>query len=156
MKSLFARGCLEVRQSRLNEEVIWSLLDLILSVCHRLYPATYPDLANNKGHFLVKKYLLLIEENFRNNLKINDYANQLAITPNHLAQVVRQVTGRTPIDILREITILEIKRLLLYTNLTVTEIANHLNFADQSYLTKYFRKATHQTPLEFRRAKDRL
>lgn len=152
IKSLFARGCAEVKSPGCSSEIIRSLLDLILLTCHKLYPQEANDLAQSKGHFLVKRFMLLIEENYQGNLKVNDYANRLAITPNHLTQVIKQITGKTTIDILHERNILEIKRLLLYTNLTVTEIATRMNFVDQSYFTKYFRKATGQTPMEFRQA----
>ena len=149
LKNLFERGCSEVQTN--NEEIIRSLLDLILLTCNKLYPIEYSVLPNNKGHILVKKFLQLIEENYQKNLKVNDYADKLAITANHLTQIVKQITGKTTIEILQEKNILEIKRLLLYTNLTVSEIATELNFADQSYFTKYFKKCTSQTPLDFRK-----
>jgi AraC-like DNA-binding protein len=107
-------------------------------------------LPNNKGHITVKKFMLLIEENYQLNVKVNDYANMLSITSNHLTQLVKQITGKTTNEILQEKNILEIKRLLLYTNLTVTEIAAQMNFADQSYFTKYFKKCTGLTPLQYR------
>lgn len=154
LKSLFARGCHEVRSADNTEDLIRALLELILTFCHQLYPGTHDGVAYKKGHFVVKKFLHLIEENFQDNLKLNNYADLLAITANHLTQVVKQVTGRTPAEILREKYILEIKRLLLHTNLTVSEIASMLNFSDQSYLTKYFRKAIGLTPLEFRKARE--
>ena len=151
IKNLFERGCLEVKNSNDNEEIIRSLLDLILLTCNRLYPNEKGVVLNNKGHILVKKFLQLIEENYQKNLKVNDYASVLAITANHLTQLVKQITGKTTIEILQEKNILEIKRLLLYTNLSVTEIASQMNFADQSYFTKYFKKCTGQTPLDFRK-----
>lgn len=66
----------------------------------------------------------------------------LAITPNHLTQTVKQLTGKTSNGIIQEKQLLEIKRLLIHTNLGVSEIANQLNFADQSYFTKFFKKLT--------------
>jgi AraC family transcriptional activator of pobA len=149
LKTLFERGCLEVKNN--NEETIRSLLDLILLTCNQLYPNENGVFPNNKGHILAKKFLQLIEENYQKNLKVNDYADMLAITANHLTQIVKQTTGKTTIEILQEKNILEIKRLLLYTNLNVTEIASQLNFTDQSYFTKYFKKCTGQTPLDFRK-----
>jgi AraC family transcriptional activator of pobA len=149
LKNLFERGCIEVKNN--NEEIIRSLLDLILLTCNRIYPAEHEVLPNNKGHILVKKFLQLIEENYQKNLKVNDYADKLAITANHLTQIVKQITGKTTIEILQEKNILEIKRLLFYTNMTVSEIASQMNFADQSYFTKYFKKCTGQTPQEFRK-----
>ena len=74
----------------------------------------------------------------------------LNITSNHLTQVLKQFTDRTTNDILQSKQLLEIKRLLLHTNLGVSEIAHQLNFADQSYFTKFFKKTTGMTPMKFR------
>jgi AraC-like DNA-binding protein len=150
LKNLFIRGANYVKNNSATDEIIRSLLDLILLTCTQLYPKEYSVIPNNKGHITVKKFMLLIEENYEQNLKVNDYANMLSITANHLTQLVKQITGKTTNEILQEKNILEIKRLLLYTNLTVTEIAAQMNFADQSYLTKYFKKCTGQTPIQYR------
>ena len=150
LKNLFIRGSNYVKSFTATDEIIRSLLDLILLTCTQLYPREYNVLPNNKGHITVKKFMLLIEVNYQQNLKVNDYANMLSITANHLTQLVKQITGKTTNEILQEKNILEIKRQLLYTNLTVTEIASQMNFADQSYLTKYFKKCTGQTPLQYR------
>ena len=150
LKNLFVRGSNNVKNGTANDEIIRSLLDLILLTCVQLYPKEYSVLPNNKGHITVKKFMLLIEENYQQNLKVSDYADMLSITANHLTQLVRQITGKTTNEILQEKNILEIKRQLLYTNLTVTEIATQMNFADQSYLTKYFKKCTGQTPALYR------
>jgi len=150
LKNLFIRGSNYVKSHTATDEIIRSLLDLILLTCTQLYPREYNVLPNNKGHITVKKFMLLIEVNYQQNLKVNDYANMLSITANHLTQLVKQITGKTTNEILQEKNILEIKRQLLYTNLTVTEIASQMNFADQSYLTKYFKKCTGQTPLQYR------
>ena len=150
IKNLFIRGCSCVKTNAPSEEIIRSLLDLLLLTCAQLYPKEYNVLPNNKGHITVKKFMLLIEESYQQNLKVNDYASMLSITANHLTQLVKQITGKTTNEILQEKNILEIKRLLLYTNLTITEIAAKMNFTDQSYLTKYFKKCTGLTPLQYR------
>jgi AraC-like DNA-binding protein len=150
IKNLFVKGSTYVKNNTPSEEFIRSLLDLILLTCNQLYPKEYKVLPNTKGHILVKKFMLLIEENYQLNLKVSDYANRLSITANHLTQLVKQITGKTTNEILQEKNILEIKRLLLYTNLTVTEIASQMNFPDQSYFSKYFKKCTGVTPLLYR------
>lgn len=150
ISNLFERGCLELQKQNYSEEIIRSLLDLILLTCNDLYPSEYGTIPNKKGHILVKKFLLLIEENYQSNLRVNDYAEKLAITPNHLTQLVKEITGKTTIDIIYEKKIVEIKRLLLHTNLTINEISEKLNFEDQSYFTKYFKKKTGLSPKIFR------
>lgn len=151
IKNLFIKGCEELKKDKFSEEIIRSLLDLILLTCDQLYPEELIPVKKGKGHFLVKNFLLLIEENYQNNLRINDYADKLAVTPNHLTQTVKEITGKTSIEILKEKQITEIKRLLIHTNLNITEISELMNFDDQSYFTKYFKKSTGDTLLQFRR-----
>lgn len=149
LRNLFIRG-VNVLKTGPSEEFIRSLLDLILLTCTQLYPREYSIFPINKGHITVKRFMLLIEENYQSNLKVNDYASMLSITPNHLTQLVKQITGKTTNEILQEKNILEIKRLLLHTNLTISEISEAMNFADQSYFTRYFKKIVGVTPHQYR------
>ena len=152
IKGLFVRGCEEVTGSKVPDgEIIRSILDLILQSCKKLYPVNASGLQNSKRHMLVKNLLQLIEENYQKNLSINEYADILSITPNHLTQMVKQVTGKTTAKLLQNKVIIETKRLLIHTEMTVTEITDFMNFSDQSYFTKYFKKACGITPLQYKR-----
>jgi AraC family transcriptional regulator, transcriptional activator of pobA len=133
-----------------NEEVIRALLDLILIQSKRIYPVSNIEEATHKGRVLVKRFKQLIEEKCQENLSVKEYAALLTITPNHLSETVKSVTGRTSTDLINDRMLMEIKRFLTHTDLGVSEIAYQLNFADQSYFSKYFKKLTQQTPLEFR------
>lgn len=151
LRDLFSRGCREIEKGKqCSEDLIRSVLDLILLCCEQLYPKDRNTMKTGRGLFLVKQFLLLIEENYQKNLRVNDYAALLAVTPNHLTQMVRQITGKTSVELLQEKYLLEIKRLLLHTNMTVSEIAEVMHFEDQSYLTKFFKKFAGITPKQFR------
>lgn len=133
-----------------NEEVIRALLDLILIQSKRIYPVGAMDEHAHKGRILVKRFKQLIEEKCQENLSVKQYADILTITPSHLSETVKNVTGRTSTDLINDRMALEIKRLLTHTDMGISEIAYHLNFADQSYFSKYFKKLTNQTPIAFR------
>ncbi len=149
--SLFEQAVSENKQQLPDsEEVIRALLDIILIQCKRIYPVNTPNDISNKGRVLVKRFKQLIETKCQENLSVKAYASLLAITPNHLSETVKAVTGRNPTDFINDRMILEIKRYLAHTELSVSEIAFQLNFADQSYFSKYFKKLSQQSPLEFR------
>jgi AraC-like DNA-binding protein/mannose-6-phosphate isomerase-like protein (cupin superfamily) len=133
-----------------QEEAVRALLDLILIQCKRLYPIVNQDEKLNKSRILVKRFKQLIEIHGHENLAVKEYAFQLGVSPNHLSETVKLTTGRTSTDLINDRMIMEIKELLIHTSLTVSEIAYKLNFSDQSYFSKYFKKLTDKSPIEFR------
>jgi AraC-like DNA-binding protein/mannose-6-phosphate isomerase-like protein (cupin superfamily) len=151
LEGLFRKGIAEIEKGDgYSIDLLRSVLDLILTSCAVLYKTDENLLSKGKGHIVVKKFFQLVEENYQKNLPVNEYANQMAITPNHLTQTVNKLTGKTSSQIIKAKQLLEIKRLLVHTNLSVTEIANRLNFPDQSYFTKFFKRETGSTPLQYR------
>jgi AraC family transcriptional regulator, transcriptional activator of pobA len=151
LETLFKKGIAEIAKGEnYSVELLRSVLDLILTSCAILYKTDENLLTKSKGNVVVKRFFQLVEENYQNNLSVNEYADKLAITPNHLTQTVNQLTGKTSSQIIKSKQVLEIKRLLVHTNLTVTEIANQLNFPDQSYFTKFFKRETGFSPLQYR------
>ena len=151
LETLFRQGIAEISHtSESIPEMLRSILDLILTTCSARYPISENLLNKGKGQMLVKRFFHLVEENNQKNLSLSDYAKMIGITPNHLTQTVKLLTGKTSSQIVKAKQLLEIKRLLVHTNLNVSEIANQLNFEDQSYFTKSFKRETGITPLQYR------
>jgi len=151
LESLFRKGIAEIQKGEnFSVDLLRSLLDLILTTSSTLYKTEETTLNKGRGHILVKKFFQLVEENYTNNLTVTEYADRLAITPNHLTQTVLGLTGKTSLQIIKAKQVLEIKRLLVHTNLTVTEIAARLNFPDQSYFARFFKRETGVSPLQYR------
>jgi AraC-like DNA-binding protein len=151
LESLFKKGISEINKGETySVELLRSVLDLILTSCSTLYKTDEKMLGKGKGHIVVKRFFQLVEENYSKNWPVAGYADQLAITANHLTQTVSQLTGKTSSQIIKSKQILEIKRLLVHTNLSASEIANRLNFHDQSYFTKFFKRETGISPLQYR------
>lgn len=148
---LFKKTLVEVQSNAIDsEEAIHALLDLILIYCKRLYPQP-AGIKLKKGHILIKRFKQLIEEKCTENIGVKEYAEMLQVSANHLSETVKEYTGRTSTDFINDRMILEIKRLLTHTELTVQEIAFQLNFSDQSYFSKYFKKTCGLTPSAFRK-----
>lgn len=151
LESLFRQGISEISDAvESNNEMLRSILDLILTTCAARYQVSENLLNKGKGQILVKRFFHLVEENHQKNLSMSDYSGMIGITPNHLTQTVKSLTGKTSSQIIKAKQLLEIKRLLVHTNLSVSEIANQLNFEDQSYFTKFFKRETGFTPIQFR------
>ena len=151
LEQLFLRSILELKNMQPNPmDTLRSILDLILTTCASRYQSTENLGSKGKGHILVKRFYHLVEENNHKNFSLKEYANLLAVTPNHLTQTVKHFTGKTSSQIIKAKQVLEIKRLLVHTNLSVSEIAHQLNFEDQSYFTKFFKREAGFSPLQYR------
>ncbi len=150
IEQLFQVAIRAIDKENYNLNLLRSVLDTLLNYASSLYKGKEPGVKVGKGHLLVKRFYQLVEDHYLENWSVHQYAKELAVTPNHLTQTLKQLTGRTSNEIVKSKQILEVKRLLVHTNLTITQIADELNFADQSYFTKFFKKATGTTPHEFR------
>ena len=151
LEGLFRQSIIEIDHSGdYAPEMLRPILDLILTTCAVRYPVNESLQNNRKGQILVKKFFHLIEENNQKNLSLSDYARMIGITANHLTQTVKELTGKTSLQIVKAKKLLEIKRLLVHTNLNVSQIADQLNFEDQSYFSKFFKRETGLTPLQYR------
>ena len=100
---------------------------------------------------LLKSFRKLIETHYKTLKLPKDYAALLYITPNHLNAVCKDLLGQQSGELIRNRVILEVKRLLTNPQLTITEIASDLNFSDNSYFTKFFKKTEGVTPEEFKK-----
>ena len=94
-------------------------------------------------------FLQTLHENYKTERNVAFYAEQSGLTPNHFTHVVKQVTGRTPMDWISTFTILEAKRLLSRKGARVKDAAAALHFPDQYTFTRYFKTYTAQTPKEY-------
>ena len=100
---------------------------------------------------LLRNYQQLIDKHFRDIKLPKEYADLLYITPNHLNALCQDLLGKTAGDLIHERVILEAKRLLTNADMTVTQIAYNLNFQDNSYFNRFFKKEVGVTPDEFRK-----
>ncbi len=107
-------------------------------------PASY-------NQILLKNFQKLIEEHYVHLKLPKEYADLLYITPNHLNAICKDLLGMQAGEMIRNRTLLEAKRLLTNPALNITEIAFELNFSDNSYFTKFFKKLEDVTPEDFRK-----
>jgi len=103
------------------------------------------------NQFVLRNFKLLIEKNYKQFKLPKEYASLLYITPNYLNALCNDVLGISAGEMIRNRVILEAKRLLVNLDLPVANIAYELNFADNSYFSKFFKKHVGVTPEEFRK-----
>lgn len=99
---------------------------------------------------LLSQFLIELEKHYSKHHDVEFYARTLATTPRQLSAAVKHYQGKTAKRLIEERLILEAKRRLRFTDLTIKEIANQLGFPDPSYFSKVFRRHTLTAPLEFK------
>jgi AraC-like DNA-binding protein len=136
-------------------EVDYPLIQAYLLACiyevRKLMRESSLDFYPAKAFSITKKYSDLLNVHIEKQQDIEFYAEKLKITPNHLNKSVKSVTGKTAIQLLNEMRLAEAKSRLKYTDLPVNTIAYQLGFEDQSYFSRFFKKAMGISPAEFRK-----
>jgi AraC family transcriptional regulator, transcriptional activator of pobA len=137
--------------SPLGLDMVKSLMLQLFILVARLNSNVVAAVTPSYNYTLLRSFQKLIEKNYMHMRLPKQYAELLYITPNHLNALCNDVLGIPAGEVIRNRIILEAKRLLINNDMTVLEIANHLNFADNSYFTKFFKKLEGVTPEEFRK-----
>lgn len=106
---------------------------------------------NQPNFTLLRNFQRLIEKHYTEFRLPKQYADLLFVTPNHLNALCKTTMGMQAGELIRNRILLEAKRLLVNLDMTITEISNELNFNDNSYFTKFFKKQVGITPEEFRK-----
>ncbi|MBL7707284.1 MAG: AraC family transcriptional regulator [Taibaiella sp.] len=106
---------------------------------------------NNKKRDLAADYIGLIEANLAKGYRVNQLAEMLHVSPNHLNKTIKNNLGRSAQSVYHEILLQEAKVLLLQTSKDIGEIAFDLGFSDLSYFGKFFKKRAGQSALAYRK-----
>lgn len=111
-----------------------------------------PDQDRNTGadSVLASKYRALVEEHFRSSLKVSDYARRLCVSSERLRQACVRSTASSPLALLNARRLLEAKRTLLYTGMSVALIAEACGFPDPAYFSRFFAQRTGVSPMVYR------
>jgi AraC family transcriptional activator of pobA len=104
---------------------------------------------------LASKYRGLIEEHFRTTLKVADYAKRLCVSSERLRQACVRSTASSPLALLNARRLLEAKRSLLYTGMSVGLIAEACGFPDPAYFSRFFTQRTGMSPMAYRTKQQR-
>ena len=131
------------------KSVLFNMLNVILGIITPtiLNGRPVPRIRSTE---ITVKFKQMLPKFVRQQKRPSFYADALYISGVYLNEVVKKTTGITPSEWINIAIMLEAKRLLRVTTLTVKEIAHELGFEDHAYFSRFFKKNTNMTPLEFR------
>lgn len=131
-------------------DMLRSLLTMILVELSRVAPNTFKEGASKHNMVLMRQFEKLIELHFHEKRLPKEYAEMLFISPNHLNALTNAMLGLSAGELIRERVLLEAKRLLVNSDLLIGQIAARLNFEDNAYFARFFKKYTGSSPESFR------
>ena len=111
----------------------------------------YEDKSNTRPEEIFISFIDLVEANFRRERKVGWYAQKLSITPKYLSEMVKQVSQQTPSEWIDSYVMLELRVALKNSRFTIKEIAEKMNFPNQSFMGKYFKEHSGMSPKEYRK-----
>ena len=103
----------------------------------------------SRNEQLFQTFIRLVQKNYMVHREVSFYADQICITAKYLGVVVAQVSGRRPLDWIRDYVILDAKAMLLSRDYSIQQISQLLNFPNPSFFSKYFREAVGYSPSKY-------
>lgn len=143
-----------VRKKHFSHQTINHLLMALFNDLHHIEITskecnTSSQARNQENIF--NRFIDLVNKFGATERRIDFYASQLLLSPNHLSTLIKSYSGQTVMDWVNRATLLQAKILLRHTNLMSYEIAYRLNFSEPTAFNRYFKQHTGITPMQYRK-----
>ena len=136
-----------------RELVVTMLKALIIDMSNIIYQfQQVGDEMQTRAEVIFRDFIQAVEKNYRTERRVSWYAQQLCITSKYLSETVRTVSRRTPSDWIDSYVTRELRVMLRNSTMSIKQIADELNFANQSVLGKYFKEHVGMSPSKFRKS----
>ncbi|NPD90789.1 helix-turn-helix domain-containing protein [Xylanibacter muris] len=144
------------RETKYHKEMMNALH---LYIFYEIYEVMEPLIEKNtpkkeilrQGDFLFKRFIELLTMSKGKERSVNRYAEQLCVTPKYLSAVSKRTSGKTALEWIHKYTIGEITQQLKYTDKTIKEISDGLEFPNLSFFGKFVKSHLGMSPTEFRK-----
>lgn len=108
------------------------------------------NIRHTRGESIFTDFIRLVGDNYKRERRVSWYSEQMCISPKYLSETVKNISGRAPNEWIDNYVTLELRSLLRNTTKSVKEIANEMNFQNQSFLGKYFKEHVGISPVAYR------
>jgi AraC family transcriptional activator of pobA len=153
LDGLFDSIALEYGEQALGRELmLQSLISALLVWVGRCSQALEhaETQAPDRGREHLQRFTRLLEAHYREHRSIERFASELGISTAHLNALCRRLAGQSALQLINQRVLLEAKRCLVYTAMTVNQVADSLGFSEPAYFSRFFKRSTGLTPKTFR------
>lgn len=141
-----------ISDSPMREELLWNLYALFLmDISSILSQRTSHIKSGKRAEELFMDFMQMLPRHFIREHGIGFYADTLGVTPTYLSRVVSQVSGRTVVEFINRLLLMEAIWLLENTPLSTEEIAERIGYADSTTFGRFFFRMKGVTPREYRK-----
>jgi len=125
--------------------------EILASLVRAMVLSIERHVASGKTEDALQRFFTILERDHATTRSVAHYAKSAGLSPRRLGELMHARFGRSPKQIVDERVVLEAKRLLAHSELSVKQLAARLGFAESSNFGKFFRANAGMTPLDFRR-----
>ena len=104
----------------------------------------------DRGREHLQRFTRLLESHFREHRPIEQYASELGISAAHLNALCRRLAGQSALQLINQRLLLEAKRSLVYTAMTINQVSDSLGFSEPAYFSRFFKRGSGLSPKAFR------
>jgi len=133
-----------------KEEILRLLLKLLLLKAERIKRTLIPQERNSEWFIKFGSFRNQLEKNFAETRNAKEYSEMMNISYKHLNEICKSVTGSTAKEFIDNFVILEAKRHLAMSDVSIKELTYELGFDEPTNFVKFFKKHTLQTPSQFK------
>ncbi|NER61205.1 helix-turn-helix domain-containing protein [Pseudomonas sp. MAFF212428] len=153
LNGLFSRLQAEYQQDLLGRELqLHALINLVVVwISRQQLRRSVGSQVPERGREQLQRFNVLVERQFRQQPSVEQLAHQVGVSLATLNTLCRGLAGQSALQILHQRLLLEAKRELVYTRLTIQQLSDSLGFADPAYFSRFFRRLTGVSPRDFRR-----
>ncbi|MDN3656104.1 helix-turn-helix domain-containing protein [Ferruginibacter paludis] len=126
----------------LRVEILKGLLKIFIIYLSRQFDNERKTNFYSRKMELANSFFMLLEKNFIIKKQVKEYAEMLAVTPNYLNDIIKEISGFTAGYHIQRKIILEAKRKVIFEGYSLKEIAYNLGFFDPSHFSKYFKNSS--------------
>lgn len=139
------------QQAKQVDEVLQSYLNILLVKLSRIYQQhTAPNVLGHLMH-QIRQLEILVNEHYIKEKSVQAYADMMHLSVKQLNHVCKTALNKSTSELIQDRVVLEAKRLLVHSDWTIAQIGAYLQYFDNAYFARFFKKVTGLTPDQFRK-----
>lgn len=138
-------------KDNLQLEMLQMMLKRLLILSTRIYKnqENFEKVETGQSD-IIRDFNFLVEQNFKEKHTVSEYASLLNKSPKTLSNIFKKIHDKSPLQMIQDRIMLEVRRMLRYTDRPVSEIGYEVGFNDVQSFSRFFKKNEGVSPSEFR------